>query len=101
MSEAPDREMRCEKCDRLLPGVEVVDGPLCAVHPGRIKRRPEQDFPGYFGGQYECPYCGATYELLLMPWAGDPSPLTALYRLTILTDLPDTKSGGEQGRSEE
>ena len=79
--------MSCEKCGKLLPGVEEAMGSgLYAVDAGLIKRRPEQNVPGFFGGQYECPACGATYTLLLMPFSGDPSPATAVYGLRIVTD---------------
>ena len=92
MSETSKSHMNCEKCNRSLPGVEEVAGVgLYWVDPDHIKRDPAQNPPGFFGGKCACPHCGVVYTLHLMPFAGDPSSATALYRLHIMTDLTDNE----------
>lgn len=80
MSEVPGRKMKCDKCQKVMPGIDVVLG-HCAIEPSRLQQPPGRDIPGYYGGYYQCPHCGAKYMANLMPYAGDPSPWTALYHL--------------------
>ena len=80
-------KMKCVRCGQVLPGVDHVVEGLYRVDPDRIRRTPEEVAANFFGGEYDCPHCGLTYTLFLMPAFGDPSPATALYRLRIVTKL--------------
>jgi len=76
--------MECNKCGQAMSGVEHVAQGLYHVDLNYIRGRQS---PIDFGGEYDCPHCGVTYTLCLMPYAGDPSPTTAVYRLHIMTEI--------------
>lgn len=81
-------EKKCERCGLGMTGTEFVPGADAYwVNPTRIRGTPEQVESNFYGGEYECPHCGAVHTLLLMPAMGDPSPQTAHYELRIMTKI--------------